>query len=173
MLKVGDKAPTFSLKAQDGRTYSLEKLKGMRVVLYFYPKDGTPGCTIESCNFRDRKGEFKVRGAEVLGISADDLKSHALFSRKYRLNFPLLSDIGGKVSGKYGTWKEKKFLGKKFMGIQRSTFIIDEGGMIAGAFYNVNPLGHARGILNALNVLPKNKRAGPQKMPRARKKKKR
>lgn len=155
MLNVGDKAPEFSLKAQDGKAYSLGKLRGSKVVLYFYPKDGTPGCTIQSCAFRDRKDDFQRRGAIILGVSADGLESHAHFAGKYRLNFPLLADIGGKTSKKYGVWKEKSFLGRKFRGIERSTFIIDETGRIAAIFLNVNPLGHANGMLGVLNTLPK------------------
>ncbi|MBI5224766.1 thioredoxin-dependent thiol peroxidase [Candidatus Micrarchaeota archaeon] len=153
MLTVGSKAPDFSLKASDGKIYSLKKLKGKTVVLYFYPKDDTPGCTLESCGFRDREFEFSQSNAIIFGISRDDHKSHVRFSQKYRLNFPLLSDESGKVCKAYGVWREKSFLGIKSMGIVRSTFIIGEGGKIEAIFDNVNPLGHANSMLFALKLL--------------------
>jgi len=153
MVKQGMKAPDFSLLGSDGKTYSLKKLIGSRVVLYFYPKDGTPGCTIEGCAFRDNMFGFKEKGAVVLGVSADSVESHRKFSQRFRFNFPLLSDVGGKVSKKYGVWKEKSFLGKKYQGIERSTFIIDEKGKIAAAFLKVNPLGHVNGMLSAISMM--------------------
>ncbi|MEK6953973.1 MAG: thioredoxin-dependent thiol peroxidase [Candidatus Micrarchaeota archaeon] len=153
MLSVGSKAPEFSLKAQDGKTYSLKKLAGKRAVLYFYPKDDTPGCTIESCGFRDHNAQFIRAGAQILGISADDAKSHGKFALKYGLNFPLLADMGAKVCKKYGVWKEKNFLGRKFMGIERTTFLINGQGRIAAIFPKVNPLGHAKGMLSVLSMI--------------------
>ncbi|MFH0971809.1 MAG: thioredoxin-dependent thiol peroxidase [Candidatus Micrarchaeota archaeon] len=165
MLKVGDAAPDFSLRAGDGKTYSPKKLKGKRIVIYFYPKDNTPGCTIEGCAFRNNMAGFRDRNAVVLGVSADSVESHKKFAARYGLNFPLLSDAGGTVSKKYGVWKEKNFLGKKYMGIERSTFIIDGKGKIAAMFLKVNPLGHANAILNALNLL---KDAGPNKLKKKR-----
>ncbi|MFH1257942.1 MAG: thioredoxin-dependent thiol peroxidase [Candidatus Micrarchaeota archaeon] len=163
MIKNGVQAPDFSLKAQDGKTYSLKKMRGSRVVLYFYPKDGTPGCTIEGCSFRDNMFGFREKGAVVLGVSADSVESHRKFAQRYRLNFPLLSDVGGKVSKKFGVWKEKKFLGKKFMGIGRSTFVIDEKGMVAAAFLNVNPLGHAKGMLSAVSMMKPMQKQGKKR----------
>ncbi len=153
MLKVGDKAPDFSLKGSDGKGHSLKKLAGKKVVLFFYPKDNTPGCTIEGCAFRDNAIGFREKGAVVLGVSADSVESHRKFAGRFRFNFPLLSDLGGKISRKYGVWKEKNFLGKKYFGISRSTFIIDANGRIAAAFYDVNPLGHASAVLNAVAII--------------------
>ncbi len=153
MLKAGQKAPDFSLKGTDGKSYSLKKFKGKRIILYFYPKDNTPGCTLEGCNFRDRNKEFERLNAAVLGVSADTIASHKKFSSRYNFNFPLLADVGGKVAKKYGVWKEKSFLGKRYMGIERSTFIIDGKGRIAAAFLKVNPIGHVQGMVHALGMM--------------------
>jgi peroxiredoxin Q/BCP len=153
MLKVGDTAPDFSLMGDDGKLYGLKNLRGQRIVLYFYPKDDTPGCTIEGCAFRDNMPGFKERNAIVLGVSKDSEDSHKHFSQKYRFNFPLLADTDMAVCKAYGVWKEKNFLGKKYMGISRATFIIDEKGAIAAIFPNVNPLGHANTILNTLSMM--------------------
>jgi peroxiredoxin Q/BCP len=150
MPKEGDAAPDFSLPADDGRTYSLRDLRGKKVVLYFYPKDDTPGCTKEACSFRDNLARVTSRGAIVLGVSKDDLASHAKFRRKYSLSFPLLSDTDGRVLDAYGVWKEKSLFGRTSMGVVRSTFIIDENGRIAKVFPHVNVEGHTDEVLEAL-----------------------
>ncbi len=152
MPKAGDPAPEFSLPADDGNSYSLAGLRGRKVVLYFYPKDDTPGCTKEACSFRDNLARVTSKGAVVLGVSHDDIESHAKFRKKYSLSFPLLSDTEGKVLGEYGVWKEKGMFGKSFLGIARTTFIIDEDGKIAKVFPNVRVDGHTDEILEALDA---------------------
>jgi len=142
MLKEGDRAPEFSLKDSNGKTTSLKDFRGMKVVLYFYPKDDTPGCTKEACSFRDNLPEFGKLNAIVLGISADSEESHQKFSSKYNLPFTLLSDPDKKVIGQYGVWKEKNMYGKVTMGIERTTFIIDENGRIMKIFPKVKVDGH-------------------------------
>ena len=149
-LKVGDRAPEFSLSSTDGTTISLKDLRGKKVVLYFYPKDDTPGCTKEACSFRDNLTRVRRKGAEVLGVSADSVKSHQKFSQKYDLPFPLLSDENKEVLNAYGVWKQKSFLGKKYMGIERTTFIIDENGKIAHIFPKVKVVGHTEEVLEKL-----------------------
>ena len=149
-LRVGDKAPDFSLPSTDGTEISLKALRGKKVVLYFYPKDDTPGCTKESCSFRDNLTRIKKKGAELFGVSADSVTSHKKFTEKYDLTFPLLSDEDRKVIKAYGVWKEKSFHGKKYMGIVRSTFIIDEQGKIAHIFFNVKVDGHTDEVLEHL-----------------------
>src|SRR5262249_22154654 len=121
----GDRAPAFTLPTGGGRTISLSDFAGRPVVLYFYPKDMTSGCTAEACAFRDAYGRFKSAGAEILGVSRDGVASHAKFSDKFGLPFPLLADVDGKLSAAYGVWKEKSLYGRRFMGIERSTFVID------------------------------------------------
>jgi len=150
MLKEGDNAPDFQLPADDGKTYSLKDLRGSKVVLYFYPKDDTPGCTKEACSFRDNLARVTSKGAIVLGVSKDDLQSHAKFRSKYSLSFPLLSDTDGKVLEAYGVWKEKGMFGKSFLGIARTTYIIDERGRIAKVFPRVKVEGHTDEVLAAL-----------------------
>ncbi|HET7598831.1 MAG TPA: thioredoxin-dependent thiol peroxidase [Gemmatimonadales bacterium] len=150
MLKAGDNAPPFALPADDGRTIALEDLKGQKVVLYFYPKDDTSGCTKEACEFRDRWAEVQRLGAVVLGVSPDGVDSHGRFKRKYSLPFPLLADERHTVAEAYGTWAEKSMYGRKYMGIARSTFIIDENGRISRVFERVKPEGHAAEVLAAL-----------------------
>jgi len=150
MLKEGDSAPDFQLPADDGKTYSLKDLRGSKVVLYFYPKDDTPGCTKEACSFRDNLARVTSKGAIVLGVSKDDLQSHAKFRSKYSLSFPLLSDTDGRVLEAYGVWKEKGMFGKSFLGIARTTYIIDESGRIAKVFPRVKVEGHADEVLAAL-----------------------
>jgi len=150
MPTEGSKAPDFTLKDGEGKDVTLSKLKGKKIVLYFYPRDDTPGCTTEACEFRDNLARVKKKGALVFGISKDDEKSHQKFSEKYQLNFPLLSDTDGKVIEKYGAWGEKSMYGKKFMGIIRSTFIVDEDGRIMKVFPKVSPQGHAEDVLHAL-----------------------
>lgn len=146
-LKVGQKAPDFTLKDTDGNTVRLSDFKGKKVILYFYPKDNTPGCTIEACNFRDDFSKYKSLGIEVLGISPDDEKSHKKFVTKYNLPFTLLCDRDAKVSKKYGVYRQKSFLGKKFMGINRTTFLIDEHGKILKMFDKVKVKIHSKEIL--------------------------
>jgi len=150
MPKEGEPAPDFRLPADDGKTYALRDLRGKKVVLYFYPKDDTPGCTKEACSFRDNLSRVQSKGAIVLGVSKDDLESHAKFREKYSLSFPLLSDPEGKVLSAYGVWKEKNLYGKTFMGIERTTFVIDEGGRIQKVFPRVKVEGHVDEVLAAL-----------------------
>ena len=147
------KAPAFSLKSTDGSTVKLADLKGSPVVLYFYPKDDTPGCTKEACAFRDRKSELQKLGAVVLGVSADDVDSHQAFSKKFDLNFPLLADIDHSVAEKYGAWREKNMYGKISMGIQRSTFLIDASGAVARVWKKVSVDGHDQQVIDALTEL--------------------
>ena len=150
MIAVGDPAPDFHLSADDGRSYALKELRGKKVVLYFYPKDDTPGCTKEACSFRDNLGRVTSKGAIVLGVSRDDVKSHAKFREKYHLNFPLLADVDGHVTEAYGVWKEKNLYGRTYMGIERTTFLIDEDGRIARVWPKVKVEGHTDEVLAAL-----------------------
>lgn len=150
MPREGEKAPDFVLKDTNGNEVQLSKLKGKKIVLYFYPKDDTTGCTKEACSFRDNLARVKKKGALVFGVSKDDEKSHQKFTEKYSLNFPLLSDPTGKMIEKYGAWGEKKLYGRTYMGILRSTFIIDEDGRIMKVFPKVSPEGHADEVLAAL-----------------------
>jgi len=150
MPTEGEPAPDFRLPADDGKTYALRDLRGKKVVLYFYPKDDTPGCTKEACSFRDNLSRVSSKGAIVLGVSKDDLESHAKFREKYSLSFPLLSDPEGKVLSAYGVWKEKNLYGKTFMGIERTTFVIDEGGRIQKVFPRVKVEGHVDEVLAVL-----------------------
>jgi peroxiredoxin Q/BCP len=145
--KPGDPAPDFSLPATGGETVSLGSLRGKKVLLYFYPKDSTPGCTVEACSFRDSNDALTAAGAVVLGVSADSLRSHENFTAKQSLNFPLLSDEGAAVATAYGAWGEKKLYGRTFMGMNRSTFLIDEEGRIAHVWAKVKPAGHAEEVL--------------------------
>lgn len=152
-IEVGKKAPAFTLTADDGRKIRLSDLKGSPVVLYFYPKDDTPGCTKEACAFRDRKTEMEKLGAKVLGVSPDTVESHVKFRDKYNLNFPLLADPDHVVAEKYGAWREKSMYGKKFMGIQRSTYLIAADGKVAAVWPNVKVDGHDEQVLEALRDL--------------------
>ena len=151
-LKVGGNAPEFNLPASTGEKISLKSLRGKSVVLYFYPKDDTPGCTKESCDFRDSEGRFKEAGAVILGISLDPIGSHQKFITKYSLPFPLLSDESHKISEAYGVYKEKELYGKKHWGIERSTFIIDPEGKVKAIFRKVKVEGHIEEVLDALGV---------------------
>ena len=146
-LKEGDKAPDFSLPASTGETISLTDLAGKKVVVYFYPKDNTPGCTTEACDFRDVRGELEAAGAAVLGVSADSLKSHANFVDRNGLNFPLLSDADKTMAESYGAWGEKKNYGRTYMGMKRMTFLIDEQGAIEKIWPQVRVKGHADAVL--------------------------
>jgi thioredoxin-dependent peroxiredoxin len=152
MLKEGDKAPDFSLQDDAGSEVSLRDLKGKKVVLYFYPKDDTPGCTTEACNFRDRLPRFRKVNAAIYGVSRDSVESHAKFRKKYSLPFSLLSDPGAKLAERYGAWGEKNLYGKKTMGILRSTFVIDEKGTIEKVFPKVKPDLHAEELLAYLSA---------------------
>ncbi|SRR5581483_5578943 len=150
-LAPGDPAPPFSLPADDGRQVSLKDFRGRKVVLYFYPKDDTPGCTAEACGFRDTWEEVVEAGAVVLGVSPDDVPSHARFRKKYGLPFPLLADRDHRVAEAYGAWGEKVLYGRKHQGVLRTTFIIDEAGRIARVFERVQPAGHASEVLASLS----------------------
>ena len=152
-IEEGKKAPAFSLATDEGQKVKLSDFSGKPVVLYFYPKDDTPGCTKEACAFRDRKAELKDLGAVVFGVSPDTVESHAKFRQKYDLNFPLLADVDHKVAEKYGAWREKNMYGKNSMGIQRSTFLIDEAGKIAKLWKRVQVDGHDTQVLQALQEL--------------------
>jgi thioredoxin-dependent peroxiredoxin len=150
MLKVGDKAPDFTLPADDGSTVSLKDLRGKKVILYFYPKDDTSGCTAEACDFRDNIKTFRKKDVVIIGVSKDSVKSHTKFKNKFDLNFPLLSDEEGKMIGAYGVWKEKTMYGRKFMGIVRTTFIIDDNGVIEKVFENVKVPKHVETLLSEI-----------------------
>jgi peroxiredoxin Q/BCP len=154
-IEPGEKAPDFTLSADDGSRIKLSALQGSPVVLYFYPKDDTPGCTREACAFRDRHKELKKRGAKVLGVSPDDVASHGKFRDKFELNFPLLADPDHKVAEKYGAWREKTLYGRKSLGIQRSTYLIDAAGRVAKVWRKVNVDGHDEQVLAALDELAK------------------
>jgi peroxiredoxin Q/BCP len=150
MLQENTLAPDFTLQTEDGSEVSLSDYLGKKVVLYFYPKDDTPGCTTEACNFRDDHAEIVAAGAAVLGISPDKVKSHARFKTKFSLPFALLSDPDHRVAETYGAWGEKQMYGRTYMGIIRSTFIIDEAGKIIKAFPNVKVQNHSKEVLAAL-----------------------
>lgn len=152
MLNPGDKAPAFSLPSDEGGTVRLADLKGRKVVLYFYPKDDTSGCTTEACEFRDSWAAVKATGAVLLGVSPDGIASHEKFRKKYRLPFPLLADEDHAVAEKYGAWGEKSMYGRKYHGILRSTFVIDEAGRLMKVFSKVKPKGHAAEVLEALKL---------------------
>jgi len=150
MIEEGKPAPTFTLPSDEGEDVSLESLRGKPVVLYFYPKDDTSGCTAQACGIRDAWGEFEERGAVVLGVSPDTPKKHTKFREKYGLPFTLLADEDHAVSETYGVWTEKSFAGKKYMGVERSTFVIDADGNVAKAMRKVKPDTHADDVLAAL-----------------------
>jgi peroxiredoxin Q/BCP len=153
MPSVGDKAPPFSLKDAEGRTVKLSQFKGKKVILYFYPRDLTPGCTKEACGFRDDLAKLERADAVVLGVSTDDEATHRKFRDKYGLNFPLLADPDHKTAESYGTWQEKNMYGRKVWGIKRATFIIDKTGAIAYVFPNVKPDAHSKEVLDVLKRL--------------------
>ncbi|MDP4220213.1 MAG: thioredoxin-dependent thiol peroxidase [Bacteroidota bacterium] len=150
MLKVGDKAPDFSGVDENGKKISLKDLRGSKVVLYFYPKDNTTGCTAEACDFRDSYSRLKKKGVVLLGVSPDSEKSHQNFKTKYDLPFPLIADTEKKIANDYQVWQEKSMYGRKYMGIVRSTFIIDEKGKIIAIFPKVKVTGHVDEVLEAL-----------------------
>ena len=149
-LKEGDIAPDFEIENEDGKAVKLSDFKGKKVVLYFYPRDDTPGCTKEACDFRDGITQLRKMNAEVLGVSNDDASSHKKFSSKYSLNFSILSDTSKAISIKYGVYGEKTFMGKKSMGITRSTFIIGKDGRIKKIFRSVKVDGHFEEVKNSL-----------------------
>lgn len=141
-------APTFSLPDQDGNIHSLSDYKGKWVLLYFYPKDDTPGCTKEACGFRDMSAEYKKNDIIVLGVSKDSVASHKKFAEKYHLNFPLLSDESKKVHEAYGAWGLKKMMGREYMGTMRNSYLIDPAGKLAKEFKGVDPLKHPQQVLD-------------------------
>ena len=149
-IQKGLPAPEFSLNDDEGRTRVLSEFKGTKVVLYFYPKDDTPGCTTEACNFRDDYGAYVDAGITILGISPDSVKSHQEFREKYKLPFSLLADEDHKVAEAYGVWDKKRFMGKEYLGVLRTTFIVDEKGRIAHVFEDVKPADHSKEILALL-----------------------
>ena len=154
---TGKKAPAFKAPVLggsygEGATVSLADLKGQTVVLYFYPKDLTPGCTVEACAFRDDIGAIKKLGAVVLGVSADNEKTHQKFTEKHGLNFPLLADVDHSMSEKYGAWQEKSMYGRKYWGIARITYLIDENGKIARVWPKVKPAGHSQEVIEAIKA---------------------
>ncbi len=150
MIEEGKPAPDFELKSDAGETVKLSSLRGHPVVLYFYPKDDTPGCTKQACGIRDTYGEFERAGATVLGVSPDSEGSHVKFRNKYDLPFTLLADTDHAVADLYGLWSEKSYMGRKFFGVSRSTFVIDADGNVKKIFHNVKPATHADDVLAAL-----------------------
>jgi thioredoxin-dependent peroxiredoxin len=148
VIKEGDKFPEFSLEDQDGKTATLDDLKGSRAIVYFYPKDDTSGCTAEACGFRDDFPRFQ--GARVVGVSPDNVKSHRKFADKYNLNFTLLADPDRKLIEAAGLWVEKTLYGKKYMGVDRTTFLLDENGTVLKIWRKVKPQGHSEEVLAAL-----------------------
>jgi peroxiredoxin Q/BCP len=148
MIEEGKTFPAFSLPDQDGAIHTLDSLKGSPTILYFYPKDDTSGCTQESCEFRDLMPRFE--GAKIFGVSPDGAKSHQKFIKKYNLNFPLLSDENKELLGELGIWVEKSMYGKKYMGVQRTTVLLDADGKVKKVWNKVNPAGHAEEVLAAL-----------------------
>ena len=153
VVTEGQPAPDFSLPAADGSHVQLAGLRGKTVVLFFYPKDDTPGCTAEACSFRDNNATIQELGAALLGVSPDDSASHRKFAGKFNLPFPLLSDEGAKVAQEYGVWVEKMNYGKRYMGIERSTFVIDGEGVVRKAFRKVKVDGHTKEVVDAVRAL--------------------
>lgn len=148
MLQVGQPFPAFSLEDQDGKTVTHEDLKGSKTIVYFYPKDDTSGCTVEACEFRDSMPRFE--GAKVFGVSPDSPKSHTKFIKKFDLNFTLLADVKKELAEACGVWVEKSMYGKAYMGVARTTFVLDENGVVMRVFEKVKPTGHAAEVLAAL-----------------------
>lgn len=151
-LKEGDKAPLFEAVDQDGAKISLEELKGNKVILYFYPKDDTPGCTAEACNLRDNYDDLLEKGFKIIGVSADPAESHKKFSEKYRLPFPLIPDTEKEIINKYGVWGPKKFMGREYEGVLRTTFIISEEGYIEKIITKVKTKDHSDQILSEMGL---------------------
>lgn len=153
LIEPGKKAPAFSLKDQDGQTHKLSDYEGRPVVLFFYPKDDTPGCTVEACAFRDNLPQFKPGKAAIFGLSILDEKSKAKFAAKFDLNFPLLADADHDVAEKYGAWQERSMYGKKYMGVARTTYLIGPDGKVGRRWDKVKPEGHAEDVLEAVKAL--------------------
>ncbi|MDE2221963.1 MAG: thioredoxin-dependent thiol peroxidase [Candidatus Omnitrophica bacterium] len=149
----GSESPDFNLPASSGGNIALNDLKGRKIVIYFYPKDDTPGCTVEACGLRDNYKEFEKHGAVVLGVSPDSVTSHGKFINKFKLPFILLADEDKRTCQAYGVWVEKSMYGRKYMGVARTTFIIDASGKIAKVFEKVKPEGHAQEIIESLRTL--------------------
>ena len=147
MLKVGNKAPKFELPDQDGKLHKLSDYLGKKVLIYFYPKDDTPGCTTEACNFRDNFADMSKMGLVVLGVSKDSVKSHKKFADKYDLNFPILSDESTEMIKDYGAWRLKKFMGREYMGIERMSVLVDEDGKVAKIYESVKPADHTQEVM--------------------------
>ena len=152
-VEEGKKAPDFTAATDGGKKLKLSELRGKPVVLYFYPKDDTPGCTAEACGFRDAEASFRGAKTKVIGVSKDTADKHDKFKKKYGLNFPLVSDEDGKICEKYGTWVEKSLYGRKYMGIERATFLIDKTGTVARVWHKVKVPGHVDEVLKALKAL--------------------
>ncbi len=152
-LKENTKAPNFILPDQNGESHSLADCKGSWVLLYFYPKDMTPGCTIESCSLRDNFSKFKKRGVTIIGISCDSVVSHKKFAEKYKLPFILLADTEKEAVNRYGVWQPKKFMGREYMGIVRTSFLIDPKGIIRHIYEKVHPVNHTEQVLQDLRAL--------------------
>ena len=150
MLTAGSPFPDFSLPDQDGNVVTLNDIKGSKTIVYFYPKDDTPGCTAEACDFQARQASIK--GAKVIGVSPDPSKKHRKFADKHGLTFPLLADTEKELIGALGLWVEKTFMGKKYMGVDRTTYVLDENGIIEKVYTKVNPLGHAKEVAEALGA---------------------
>jgi peroxiredoxin Q/BCP len=151
-LTIGDNAPNFSAKDQNGNNITLSQFAGKRVILFFYPKDNTPGCTVEACDLRDNYSDLKKRGFEIIGVSADDEKSHLKFIEKFQLPFPLISDTDKAVIQAFGVWGPKKFMGREFDGIHRTTFVIDANGKIESIITKVSTKDHAAQIIEQLGM---------------------
>ncbi|MBP7679180.1 MAG: thioredoxin-dependent thiol peroxidase [Bacteroidales bacterium] len=150
-VKIGDKAPSISALDQNSNAFTLDSLRGSKVILYFYPKDDTPGCTAEACNLRDNYSDLLNRGFKIVGVSTDSVKSHQKFSERYSLPFPLLADTDKKIVNDYGVWGKKKFMGREYDGTHRVTFIISEDGTILKIFDKVQTKEHAQQILMEIN----------------------
>ena len=153
VLKAGGKAPDFKGVDQDGNVIALKDFKGKKLLLYFYPKDNTPGCTAEACNLRDNYSTLIKKGFQVVGVSADSVKSHKNFEEKFSLPFPLIADEDKEILHKYGVWQKKKFMGRSFLGIVRTTFLIDEKGIIRGIIDKPNTKNHAAQVLEAWEAI--------------------
>lgn len=153
MLHIGDQMPAFSLPDQDGVVHSSDEYKGKWLIVYFYPKDDTPGCTAEACSFRDNFEQFTERGITIIGISKDSVRSHKKFQEKHQLPFTILSDTSTETIQAFGAWGEKKFMGKAYMGIFRTTFLIDPEGKIVKVYENVNFMNHAEEVLKNMSAL--------------------
>lgn len=152
MIGEGDVAPDFTLSSDAGEPVTLSSLRGRPVVLYFYPKDDTPGCTTQACGIRDAYGEFERAGAVVLGVSPDDVGRHVKFKQKYGLPFTLLADTAHEVSERYGVWGEKRYLGRTYLGVKRTTFVVAPDGSVAKVLHDVKPAAHADDVLAALGT---------------------